>query len=63
MLMALGVYTQMYRGRPCWGSNLDHRRANPPLWPLGTSPNSQPNGLLSCFVSNSLTNDPPRCRA
>jgi hypothetical protein len=28
----------MYRGRPCWGSNLDCRRANRPLWPLNKMP-------------------------
>jgi hypothetical protein len=31
MLTALGVYIQMYRGRPYPGSNMDRRRANPPL--------------------------------
>jgi hypothetical protein len=29
-----GVYIQMYRGRLCRESNLDRRRANPPIWPL-----------------------------
>jgi hypothetical protein len=32
-LRALGLYIQKYRGRPCQGSNLDRRRASPPLWP------------------------------
>jgi hypothetical protein len=38
MLTALGVYIQMYGGRPCRGSNLNHKRANPPLWPLDLIP-------------------------
>jgi hypothetical protein len=37
-LKALGVYIQMYRGRPCRGSNLDRRSANPPLRLLGQFP-------------------------
>jgi hypothetical protein len=35
LLMALGVYIQMYRGCHRWGSNL---RANLPLWPPGQIP-------------------------
>jgi hypothetical protein len=44
-------YIQMYRGRPCRESNLDRRRANPPLWPLGQIPAQYTKDTKEAYTS------------